>query len=120
MRSTRAKAPGPRGAPSLRTRFSVVLRTTSLPICRTRSTPGGTGVVRNGAIGGPFLPQPAASSPVPSAARAHAARRRRRPAPRTMELEDVTAEILILDDVGEHPVDIGPIDGDLSLRHVRR
>src|SRR2546426_4419306 len=113
----RTAAPGPNGDPSVRLSDRVASITTSGPIWRTCTFCAGRDRTRTGGSGGPFLPQPDAAA----ARRAHRTARGRsaRTAGRGAEgtLQDVTAQVLVLHDVGQHPADVGGGDRDLPLRH---
>src|SRR5262245_53787212 len=106
MRRTWTLPPAPSGVPSVRLPCRGAGRTTSVPICRVRPAPGAAGVTRSGGSGGPFLPHAGrrTASATPSAA---AARPRR--------LEDVPAEVIVPDDVGQHAVHVGAIDAHGAL-----
>src|SRR5213593_3948415 len=107
----RTIVPSPSGLPSVLLCGRTALRTTSAPICRIRTSRAGPGRTRMGASGGPFFPQPASVR-----ARQPSMRSDRRAG--VVTSQDVTAEILVPDDVGEHATDIVGVDRDLPLRHV--
>src|SRR5262249_33489525 len=90
------------------------------PICLTEACSTRSGALLNGGSGGPFLPPPpAASRTGASSSPATAIVRTGRALTRIRSSEDVPAEILIRDDIGQSAVHVRRVDDLAPARQVR-